>query len=53
MGPIGKVGCNYFHVVHVVKMWGPSVDPTGDPGGLDLSAVEDDVPISLLHGSSF
>ena len=31
----------------------PSVGPTGDPVGLDPSEVPDDVPISLLHGSSF
>ena len=57
-GPIDQVHCNYFHciyfhVVDVVKMWGPSVGPTGDPGGLDPSEVLDDVPISLLRGSSF
>ena len=34
-------------------MWGLSVDPTGDPGGLDPSEVLDDVQISLLHGSGF
>ena len=34
-------------------MWGPSVDPTGYPGGLDPSEFLDDVPIPLLHGSSF
>ena len=32
---------------------GPSVGPTGDPYSLDPSEVLDDVPISLLHGSSF
>ena len=34
-------------------MWGPSVGPTCDPGGLDPSEALDDVLISLLHGSSF
>ena len=34
-------------------MWCPSVGPTGDPDGLDPSKVPEDVPISLLHGSSF
>ena len=37
----------------MVKMWGPSVGPIGDPDGLDPSKVPDDVPIFLLHGSSF
>ena len=37
----------------MVKMWGPSVGPTGDPDGLDPSEVPDDVPVSLLHGSSY
>ena len=32
---------------------GPSVGRTGDPDCLDPSKVPDDVPISLLHGSSF
>ena len=36
-----------------MKLWGPSVDPTGDPGVLDPSEVLDIVPISVLHGSSF
>ena len=51
--PIGQVGCNYFHVVDMVNMWGPSVGPTSDLDGLDPSEVPDDVSISLLHGSSF
>ena len=42
-----------FHVEDMVKMWGPSVGPTGDPDGLVPYGVPDDVPISLLHGSSF
>ena len=35
------------------SMWGPTVGPTTDPDGLDPSEVPDDVPISLLYGSSF
>ena len=34
-------------------MWGPTNGPSGDPDELDPSEVPDDVPISLLHGSSF
>ena len=34
-------------------MWSPSVGTTGDPDDLDSSEGPDDVPISLLHGSSF
>ena len=37
----------------MVKLLGLSVSTTGDPDGLDTSEVPDDVPISLLHGSSF
>ena len=51
--PIGEVGCNYFYVLDMVKLWGPSVGPTGAPDDLETSEVPDDVPISLLYGSSF
>ena len=51
--PIGRVGCNYFHVVDMAKMWGPSVGPIGDPCNFDPSEVPGDVPISLLYGSTF
>ena len=37
----------------MVKIRGRSVGPTGDPDVLDPSEAPDDVPISLLHGSSF
>ena len=39
------VGGPYF-------VWGTTVGPTGDPDGLDLSEVPDDVPTSLPHDSS-
>ena len=51
--PIGEVGCNYFYVLDMVKLWCPSVGPTGAPDDLESSEVPDDVPISLLYGSSF